>query len=101
MERSEIPMQTMCAERACREVLMVTQQEFQEFYQGNLGLIYRYVYNQVSNREEAEDLTSQIFLKVGSSIDQKRSQLCIQKWLYLIAPSAISDYWTARYRLAK
>ncbi len=101
MERSEIPMQTMCAERACREVPMDTQQEFQQFYQENLGLIYRYVYNQVSNREEAEDLTSQIFLKVVSSIDQERSWLSMQKWLYLIARSTIADYWRARYRLPK
>jgi len=101
MERSEIPMQTMCAERACREVPMDTQKEFQQFYQENLGLIYRYVYNQVSNREEAEDLTSQIFLKVVSSIDQERSWLSMQKWLYLIARSTIADYWRARYRLPK
>ena len=50
-------MQTMCAEHSLKEVPMDTQQEFQKFYQENLGLIYRYVYNQVSNREEAEDLT--------------------------------------------
>src|SRR6266581_2960439 len=101
MERSEIPMQTMCAEHSLKEVPMDTQQEFQKFYQENLGLIYRYVYNQVSNREEAEDLTSQIFLKVVSSIDQERSRLSMQKWLYLIARSTIADYWRARYRLPK
>ena len=101
MERSEIPMQTMWAEHSLKEVLMDTQQEFQQFYQENLGLIYRYVYNQVSNREEAEDLTSQIFLKVVSSIDQERSWLSMQKWLYLIARSTIADYWRARYRLPK
>jgi RNA polymerase sigma-70 factor (ECF subfamily) len=101
MERSEIPMQTMWAEHSLKEVPMDTQQEFQQFYQENLGLIYRYVYNQVSNREEAEDLTSQIFLKVVSSIDQERSRLSMQKWLYLIARSTIADYWRARYRLPK
>jgi RNA polymerase sigma-70 factor (ECF subfamily) len=101
MERSEIPMQTMWAERARREVSMDSQQEFQKFYQENLGLIYRYVYSQVGNREEAEDLTSQIFLKVFSSIDQERSRPSMQKWLYLIARSTIADYWRARYRLPK
>jgi RNA polymerase sigma-70 factor, ECF subfamily len=101
MERSEMPMQTTQAEYALREVPIGTQQEFQEFYQENLGLIYRYVYSQVGNREEAEDLTSQIFLKVVSSIDQERSLLSVQKWLYLIARSTIADYWRARYRLPK
>ena len=94
-------MQTMWAEHSLEEVPMDTQQEFQQFYQENLGLIYRYVYNQVSNREEAEDLTSQIFLKVVSSIDHERSRLSTKKWLYLIARSIIADYWRARSRLPK
>ncbi len=78
-------MQTMWAEHSLKEVLMDTQQEFQQFYQENLGLIYRYVYNRVGNRDEAEDLTSQIFLKVVSNIDHERSRLSMKKWLYLIA----------------
>src|SRR5260370_11063154 len=82
MERSEIPMQTMWAEHSLKEVPMDTQQEFQQFYQENLGLTYRYVYNQVGNRDEAEDLTSQIFLKVVSNIDHERSRLSMKKWPY-------------------
>src|SRR5207247_3111038 len=101
MERSEIPMQTMWPEHALKEVPMDTQQEFQKFYQENLGLIYRYVYSQVGNSEEAEDLTSQIFLKVVSSIDHERSRLSMKKWLYLIARSIIADYWRAHSRLPK
>jgi len=101
MERSEIPMQTMWAEHSLEEVPMDTQQEFQQFYQENLGLIYRYVYNQVGNRDEAEDLTSQIFLNVVSNIDHERSWLSTKKWLYLIARSIIADYWRARSRLPK
>ena len=92
-------MQTMWAGHSLKEVPMDTQQEFQQFYQENLGLIYRYVYNQVGNRDEAEDLTSQIFLKVVSNIDHERSRLSMKKWLYLIARSIIADHWRAHYRL--
>ena len=94
-------MQTMWTEPPLEEVPMDTQQEFQKFYQENLGLIYRYVYSQVGNSEEAEDLTSQIFLKVVSSIDHEHSRLSMKKWLYLIARSIIADYWRAHYRLPK
>lgn len=73
--------------------------DFQAFYQENLNPIYRYVYSKIRNREEAEDLTSQIFLKVMSSIDYDRSQQSMRKWLYLIAHTTIADYWRAHYRL--
>lgn len=61
--------------------------------------IYRFVYKKVGNREEAEDLTSQIFLKVVSSIDRERGRQSMQQWLYLIARTIIADHWRARYRL--
>src|SRR6266571_2292632 len=38
-------------------------QDFQAFYQENVTLIYRFVLSHVGNREEAEDLTSQVILK--------------------------------------
>src|SRR5205807_1439964 len=76
-------------------------QEFQRFYQEKVGLIYRYVYGKVGNREEAEDLTSEIFLKAVSSIDQQRSPQSMQTWLFLIARITIADYWRAYYRLPK
>jgi RNA polymerase sigma-70 factor (ECF subfamily) len=75
------------------------KQEFQTFYQENVGLIYRYMYHKVGNREEAEDLTSHVFLKVVSSIDHERSRLSRQKWLFLIARTTMADYWRTHYRL--
>ena len=75
------------------------KQEFQTFYQENVGLIYRYMYHKVGNREEAEDLTSHVFLKAVSNIDHERSRLSRQKWLFLIARTTMADYWRTHYRL--
>jgi RNA polymerase sigma-70 factor (ECF subfamily) len=72
--------------------------EFQTFYQENLTLIYRYVYSKIGNREEAEDLTSQIFLKAMRSADYERSPQAIQKWLFQVARTTIADYWRVYYR---
>ncbi len=74
-------------------------QEFQRFYQEKVGLIYRFVYSKVGNRENAEDLTSQIFLKAVSGINQERSPQSMHKWLFLVARTTIADYWRAQYRL--
>ncbi len=75
-------------------------QEFQTFYQENLGLIYRYVYSKVGNREEAEDLTSQIFLKAVRGVDTERGAQSMQKWLFQVARTTIADYWRSYYRIS-
>ncbi len=75
-------------------------QEFQTFYQENLGLIYRYVYSKVGNREEAEDLTSQIFLKAVRGVDTERGSQSMQKWLFQVARTTIADYWRVHYRVS-
>src|SRR6266702_1574182 len=76
----------------------VNVQEFQTFYQENLSLIYRYVYSKVGNREEAEDLTSQIFIKAVRGVDTERGPLSVQKWLFQVARTTIADYWRTHYR---
>jgi RNA polymerase sigma-70 factor, ECF subfamily len=73
-------------------------QEFQSFYQENLTLIYRYIYSKVGNREEAEDMTSQIFIKAVRDVDAERGPHSMQKWLFQVARTTIADYWRAYYR---
>src|SRR6266516_1970845 len=75
-------------------------QHFQTFYQENLGLIYRYVYSKVGNREEAEDLTSQIFMKAVRGVDTERGAQSMQKWLFQVARTTIADYWRVHYRIS-
>lgn len=76
------------------------RQAFQSFYRENLGPIYRYVYNKVGNREEAEDLTSQIFIKAVCNLDYERNPQSIRNWLFQVARTTIADYWRSFYRTA-
>src|SRR5579884_2168681 len=82
------------------EQAKIQAQEFHTFYQENIHLIYRYIYSKVGNREEAEDLTSQTFMKAVRSLDRERSPLSMQKWLFQIARTTVADYWRARYRIS-
>ena len=43
--------------------LPLDEQRFEAFYRVHIALIYRYVSRKVGNRQEAEELTSSIFLK--------------------------------------
>src|SRR5260370_17158367 len=71
--------------------------EFQAFYQENFGLIYHYVYGKVRNHEEAEDLTSQIFLKAMRLLDHSRSSQSKRSCLYQVAHTTITDYCRSHY----
>ncbi len=73
--------------------------EFQQFYQEQAGPLYRFVYSKVGHREDAEDLTSQIFLKAVNGINQERSLQSMNKWLFLVARTTVADYWRAHFRL--
>lgn len=68
-------------------------------YEETLPAIYRFIYSKVGNREEAEDLTSQVYLKALSGLDQSRDANSAQAWLFQVARTTIADYWRAFYRL--
>ena len=89
--------QTMSPLHTVRGIAMEVQ-EFQQFYQEKLKPIYRYVYSKVGNREDAEDLTSDIFLKAARSLNQEFSPQSMQNWLYLIARTTVAEYWRVHYR---
>ncbi len=72
--------------------------KFEQLYQEHLNPIYRYVYSHVRNREAAEDLTSQIFLKAVRSLDLEQSVPSSTAWLFRVARTTTADYWRAHYR---
>lgn len=41
----------------------ITEQQFLELYDANVGKIYRYVFFRVGSEEQAQDLTSEVFLR--------------------------------------
>jgi RNA polymerase sigma-70 factor (ECF subfamily) len=71
----------------------------QALYEQHLGAIYRFIYSKVGNREEAEDLTSQVFLKAVRGLDQARDAQSVQSWLFQVARTTIADHWRAFYAL--
>lgn len=71
----------------------------QTIYERYLVPIYRFIYSKVGNREEAEDLTSQVFLKAVRALDQFREPSSIESWLFQVARTTIADHWRAFYQL--
>ncbi len=67
-------------------------------FRENAARIYSFIYAKVGNREAAEDLTSQVFLKATRWLAEDRSADSIRSWLYTTARSTIVDYWREQSR---
>ena len=84
--------------RAAPQRINPDGQEFLVLYQEQLASIYRFVYNKVGSREEAEDLTSQVFMKAVRYLDYEHNAQNMHGWLFQVARTTIADYWRAFYR---
>lgn len=72
------------------------KEAFGDLYERYLDDIYRYVYYRVSNHQDAEDLTEQIFLKAWEGIPNYRAQVPFKAWIYRIAHNTIIDHYRTR-----
>lgn len=95
-EQMEVTASTPCVSTG---QTLLEEQEFQAFYRENRPLIFHYVYRQLGNREEAEDVTAHIFLKAVRGLPRERDPQSRRTWLFRVAHTTIIDYWRAHERL--
>ena len=59
--------------------------------------IYSYIYHRVGNQAMAQDLTSQVFLRVLEAIQRERTwESPFSGWLYRIAHNLVIDHYRRR-----
>ena len=66
---------------------------FKFLYQKWLPRIYRYIYFRVGNSKDAEDLTSQVFLKIFEHLPRYREQGRFSAWLFSVAHARVVDFY--------
>ncbi|MEI6221302.1 MAG: sigma-70 family RNA polymerase sigma factor [bacterium] len=67
---------------------------FDNLYDYYFPKIYNYVYYRVGNREHAEDMTSEVFIKVISRFETFSGDCqAFTGWIYRIAGNSITDYY--------
>ena len=78
------------------ELVLAAQQnpaEFKHLYSKWLKPVYRYFYFRLGNVKEAEDLTSQVFLKAYEDLPRFRSRSSFSAWLFTIAHARVVDHY--------
>ena len=71
---------------------------FTKLYDIYAKRIYSFVFFKVSNREEAEDITSEVFLKAWRYINEKKKIESFSGLLYRLARNCVVDLYRSRSR---
>ncbi len=70
-----------------------------EIYEANVEAIYRFIAFKVGDRQEAEDMTHDVFLKVVESIGSFQwRDISLRAWIFRIAHNQIVDHLRRRSR---
>lgn len=73
---------------------------FTEIYENNYSRIYSYIYYRVDSQEIAEDLASDVFVRLVKGIHTYRDKgRPIIAWLYTIAGNLVRDYYRKHGRI--
>lgn len=59
--------------------------------------IYLYLCSRVGNRPDAEDLTSQVFVKAVRKMRTDASATELRRWFYRVAQRTLADHWRKYY----
>jgi len=69
-----------------------------QLYEKYVEAIYRYCYWQTNrNKEEAEDLTQDVFIQMAKSIKNFKGEGSFKNWLYTIAKRQVNKWISRKY----
>jgi RNA polymerase sigma-70 factor (ECF subfamily) len=86
-------------ERLLIEAAQSDPSRFGELYEENFARVYAFIARRVRNRQEAQDLTSQVFARALANLHKFEWQgKPFAAWLYRMAANAIADHYHAQSR---
>lgn len=71
--------------------------ELREIYEEFFSPVYNYVFYRLLHKEQTEDLTAEIFLKIVKNLHRyDESKAMMKTWIYAIADNTLIDYYRTR-----
>src|SRR5437867_5056091 len=80
-----------------QQVLETRKRAIRQVYETYAGQLYKFIFFKVGNREDAEDITSQVFIKAAGALDIEQDDRTKLAWLYQVARTTITDHWRQYY----
>ncbi len=94
-----LPMQKRQEKTWLAEIKAGNVQSFERVYEAFLAPIYRFILFKVSHRQDAEDLSSQVFLRAWQYLyQQQRPVENLRAFLYQVAKNLVIDFYRQRAR---
>jgi RNA polymerase sigma-70 factor (ECF subfamily) len=88
-------------ERLLIEAAQKDSGRFAELYEANFDRVYAFVARRIHNRQEAQDLTSEVFHKALANLQRFEWRGApFAAWLYRMASNAIADHYKEKAREA-
>ncbi len=75
----------------CKKELPHDTRSYEQLVQRHMNRVYTIVYRVVNNKEEAEDITQEVFVKVFNGVKKFDQNASFTTWLYRIATNSALD----------
>lgn len=75
----------------CKTELPRDTHSYEQLVQRHMNRVYTIVYRVVNNKEEAEDITQEVFVKVFNGLKKFDQKSAFSTWLYRIATNSALD----------
>ena len=77
--------------------MCITDTQKEEIYRDFHGKIFGYIISKINDQDTAEDLTSEVFVKIYAKLDSfDKTKASLSTWIYTIARNTLTDYYRTR-----
>ena len=83
------------------EISEKNEQAFDELYSRYSKPIYGFVFNYTGNKEDAQEITQAIFVKLWRKAGKFKGRSTAKTWIFRIATNTIMDYFRIKKRVKK
>lgn len=81
--------------------LFLNEEKVEDLIRRYYSDIYKYCFFHLGNREIAEDITQEVFLKFLKSLDSYREYGKLKNYLYVVAKNTIRDFQRKKYEITE